>query len=59
MFEVVCLKVLTLEVSLEMLLPSWGGEGWGDGDKLKVGEDYLEEESLDFAKLVEPIAHKK
>lgn len=41
-----------------MLLPSWGGEGWEDGDKLKVGEDYFEE-SLDFAKPVEPIAHKK
>lgn len=49
MFEVVWLKILALEVSLETQRKK-------RQHKLKVEQDYFQEEGLVFAKLVEPIA---
>lgn len=67
MFEMVWFKILALEVYLETprslphpLLPQkTTNKPNPHNTKLKVGEDYFQEESLNFAKLVEPIPQEK
>lgn len=52
MFEVVWLKILALDVSWET---HNNNKNKTQKHKVKVGEDYFQEESLDFTKVLEPI----